>query len=68
MKELNTKAASEIIIRQALSELDVWEFETYFSTIDHVDSKGLTIRIINDFKTVFNSVGMNGYTKKINLY
>lgn len=56
MKELNTKATNEITIRQALSELDVWEFETHFSTINYVDSKGHTIRIINDFKTIFSSV------------
>lgn len=56
LKELNTKAASEIAIRQALAELDMWEFETYFSTVNHVDSKGQTIRIISDFKTIFNSV------------
>lgn len=56
LKELNTKATNEITIRQALSELDVWEFETHFSTINYVDSKGHTIRIINDFKTIFSSV------------
>jgi len=55
-KELNAKAINEITIRQALSELDIWEFETHFSTINYVDSKGHTIRIINDFKTIFNSV------------
>lgn len=55
-KNLNTKAASEITIRQALSELEIWEFETYFSTINHIDSKNQTIRIISDFKTLFNSV------------
>lgn len=55
-QELNTKAASEIIVRQALSELDMWEFETYFTTTNHIDSKGQTIRIIGDFKTIFNSV------------
>lgn len=53
---MNNKAASEITIRQALSELDIWTFETYFSTINHVDSKNQTIRIISDFKTIFNSV------------
>jgi len=56
LKDLNTKAASEITIRQALSELDIWAFETHFSTINHVDSKSQSIRIISDFKTIFNSV------------
>jgi dynein heavy chain 2 len=56
LKELNTKAASEITIRQALSELDMWEFETYFSTLKYIDSKGQNIQIIGDFKTIFNSV------------
>lgn len=55
-KELNSKAASEIAIRQALSELDMWEFETHFSSVSHIDSKGQTIHIIGDFKTMFNSV------------
>ncbi|XP_050420010.1 cytoplasmic dynein 2 heavy chain 1 [Adelges cooleyi] len=57
LQELNSKAASEITIRQALSELEMWEFETYFNPMDHVDSKGQTIRIISDFKTLFNSIG-----------
>ncbi|XP_060838419.1 cytoplasmic dynein 2 heavy chain 1 [Rhopalosiphum padi] len=57
LQELNTKATNEITIRQALSELDMWEFETHFSTINYVDSKGHTIRIINDFKTIFSSIG-----------
>lgn len=56
LKELNSKAASEITIRQALSELDMWEFETHFSSINHIDSKGHTVRIIGDFNTIFNSV------------
>lgn len=56
LKELNTKAASEITIRQALSELDMWEFETNFSTLNYDDSKGQNIQIIGDFKTIFNSV------------
>jgi len=64
LKELNTKATSEITIRQALSELDMWEFETHFSTINYVDSKGHTIRIINDFKTIFSSVRQIPLLKK----
>lgn len=56
LKELNTKAASEITIRQALSELDMWEFETHFSTLKYIDSKGQNIQIIGDFTTIFNSV------------
>lgn len=56
LKELNTKAAGEITIRQALSELEMWEFETYFSKLNYIDSKGQSIQIIGDFKTIFNSV------------
>lgn len=68
LKELNTKAASEITIRQAFSELDMWEFETHFSTLNYVDSKGQTIRIISDFKTIFNSVRGIFLSKKYHSY
>ncbi|XP_050526495.1 cytoplasmic dynein 2 heavy chain 1 isoform X2 [Daktulosphaira vitifoliae] len=57
IQELNSRASGEITIRHAFSELEVWEFETFFTKIDHIDSKGNKIHIIGDFKTLFTSIG-----------
>ncbi|GLH06946.1 Dynein heavy chain, cytoplasmic, partial [Gryllus bimaculatus] len=58
-KDLNARAASEIVIRQALGELDIWEVEAKFSLTEHKDSQGQTVKLIKDFKDILNKVGDN---------
>lgn len=59
LQELNNRAAGEVVIREALNELDVWEVEAKFSFIPHQSSMGDTIPLIKDWKDILNKVGDN---------
>jgi dynein heavy chain 2 len=56
LKELNHRAAGEVVIRQALNELDIWEVEAKFAFTEHLTSAGETIPLIKDWKDVLNKV------------
>ncbi|KAK9876588.1 hypothetical protein WA026_013968 [Henosepilachna vigintioctopunctata] len=51
------KAASEIVVRQALAELDSWEVQARFILFEHSDSFGKKIMVIKDFKELLNKIG-----------
>lgn len=53
---ISKKAASEIIIRQALSDLDRWDLSCKFELFSHVDSKKQEIMLIKEFKDILNEV------------
>ena len=57
--ELNNKAAGEVVIKDALDELDIWEIETKFTFVKHETSLGDNISLIKDWKEILNSVGDN---------
>ncbi|XP_046395709.1 cytoplasmic dynein 2 heavy chain 1 [Ischnura elegans] len=57
LKELNARSASEIVIRQALNELDIWDVEAKFSLTEHKDSQGKIVYIVTDYKDILNKVG-----------
>uniref|UniRef100_A0A8D8QIW2 Cytoplasmic dynein 2 heavy chain 1 n=2 Tax=Cacopsylla melanoneura TaxID=428564 RepID=A0A8D8QIW2_9HEMI len=59
IQDLNTRASSEIVIRQALTELDVWEVEARFELVEHIDSRDNKIKLLKDFKSIMNKVGDN---------
>ena len=44
------------MIRQALSELDVWEVEAKFSFVGHQASTGEEVPLIKDWKDILNKV------------
>ena len=56
LQELNNRAAGEVVIRQALNELDVWEVEARFTFVDHQTSSGDTVHLIKDWKDVLSKV------------
>lgn len=56
LQALCKKAASEIVIRQALKEIDQWEAQTKFSLTNHADSQGKPIALIKEFKDILNTV------------
>ena len=56
LQELNNRAAGEVVIRQALSELDVWEIDAKFTFIEHQASTGEHLPLIKDWKDVLNKV------------
>ncbi|XP_068082912.1 cytoplasmic dynein 2 heavy chain 1 [Anabrus simplex] len=59
LQDLNARAASEIVIRQALGELDIWEVEAKFVLTEHVDSRKEKVMLIKDFKDILNKIGDN---------
>ncbi|CAG9863949.1 unnamed protein product [Phyllotreta striolata] len=59
LQGINKRAASEIIIRQALAELEHWDIHTRFALSPHKDSKNKEIPLIKDFKEILNKIGDN---------
>lgn len=58
-KDLNNRASSEIVIRQALTELDIWEVEARFQLVPHRDSRGSSVMLIKDFQDILNKVNLS---------
>lgn len=56
IQQLVRKAASEQIVRQALTELDQWGAHAEVKTTLHTDSNGKSITIIKDFQDILNKV------------
>ena len=56
LKDLNARAAGEVVIRQALSELDTWEVDAKFTLLPHTDSKGNQVMLIKEWKDIINKV------------
>lgn len=56
IQQLVRKAASEQIVRQALTELDQWGAHAEVKTAQHKDSNGHSLVIIKDFQDVLNKV------------
>lgn len=53
---ISKKAASEIVVRQALAELDQWDVQARFILNPHKNSRGKDILLVKDFKEVLNKV------------
>ncbi len=60
LKELNNRAAGEVVIREALKELDIWEVEAKFAFVEHQASSGEMVPLIKDWKDVINKVRSYG--------
>lgn len=58
IQQLVRKAASEQIVRQALSELDQWGFQAELKTFHHSDSIGNNITLIKEFQEIQNKVSV----------
>lgn len=50
------QAASEQIVRQALTELEQWGVSAILKLTPHTDSKGQSVMLIKDFQDVLNKV------------
>lgn len=57
LKELNSRAAGEVVVRQALAELDMWEVESKFSLKQHTDTRSDNLVLIKEWKEIINKVG-----------
>lgn len=58
IQQLVRKAASEQIVRQALSELDQWGIQAEMKTFSHTDSMGSSITLIKEFQDIQNKVNI----------
>lgn len=56
IQQMVRKAASEQVVRQALTELDQWGIQAELKTFSHIDSSGNAITVIKDFQEVLNKV------------
>lgn len=56
IQQLVRKAASEQIVKQALTELDQWGFQAELKTFIHSDSIGNKITLIKEFQEIQNKV------------
>ncbi|XP_049522370.1 LOW QUALITY PROTEIN: cytoplasmic dynein 2 heavy chain 1-like [Dermacentor silvarum] len=57
LQDLNSRARSEANIRAILSELDVWGSTARFSLVDHTDSAGNHVMIVQEWAQVLGKVG-----------
>ncbi|XP_066245842.1 cytoplasmic dynein 2 heavy chain 1 [Euwallacea similis] len=57
LRNLSKKAASEIVVRQALKDIDQWEVQTKFLLTNHSDSQGKVVVLVKEFKDVLNAIG-----------
>lgn len=56
IQQLVRKAASEQIVRQALSELDQWGIQAEMKIFNHTDSMGNSVTLIKEFHEILNKV------------
>lgn len=68
LQDLNSRASSEIVIRQALAELDMWEVEAKLQFMTQRDSKGREIFLIKDFKDILSKVNLKFYYRLEHLH
>ncbi|CAB4065051.1 Dual specificity mitogen-activated protein kinase kinase mek-1,Dual specificity mitogen-activated protein kinase kinase mek-2,Dual specificity mitogen-activated protein kinase kinase dSOR1,Dual specificity mitogen-activated protein kinase kinase 4,Dual specificity mitogen-activated protein kinase kinase 3,Dual specificity protein kinase FUZ7,Dual specificity mitogen-activated protein kinase kinase 5,Dual specificity mitogen-activated protein kinase kinase sek-1,MAP kinase kinase PBS2,Dual specificity mitog len=59
LAELNNRASGEVIIRQTLNELDIWEIESKFAFSEHLASNGEKVPLIKDWNDLLSKVGDN---------
>lgn len=57
IQQLVKQASSELIVRQALSELEQWGAVASFKMLDVTDSKGQRVTVIRDYQDVVNKIG-----------
>ncbi|KAJ3130163.1 Cytoplasmic dynein 2 heavy chain 1 [Nowakowskiella sp. JEL0407] len=59
IKELNNRANGEIVIREAIQELDVWGAAAVFASTEYIDAKGSKLLLIKDWREIFSQIGDN---------
>ncbi|THD25188.1 Cytoplasmic dynein 2 heavy chain 1 [Fasciola hepatica] len=59
LKSLTHRAQAEVVVREALQELDVWGAGATFTLTDYIDSSGQTVCLVKDWKDIVSQVGDN---------
>ena len=68
LQELNNRAAGEVVIREALAELDIWEVEAKFSFTEHVATNGDRIPLIKEWKEVLFIIASKVTINSFNIF
>lgn len=64
LQQLCKRAASEIVIRQAVKDIDQWEMQTKFVLNQHSDSQGKSVLLVKEFKEILNAVSISNFFRK----
>uniref|UniRef100_A0A5K4FDN9 Cytoplasmic dynein 2 heavy chain 1 n=1 Tax=Schistosoma mansoni TaxID=6183 RepID=A0A5K4FDN9_SCHMA len=59
LKSLSQRAQAEIVVREALQELDLWGSGTTFTLTEYIDSSGQIVYLVKDWKEIVSQVGDN---------
>ncbi|KAG5445317.1 Cytoplasmic dynein 2 heavy chain 1, variant 2 [Clonorchis sinensis] len=59
LKTLTQRAQAEVVVREALQELDVWGAGATFVLTEYIDSSGQMLSLIKDWKDIVSQVGDN---------
>ncbi|CAH8626081.1 unnamed protein product [Dicrocoelium dendriticum] len=59
LKALSQRAQSEVIVREALHELDLWGASATFTLTEYVDTSGCVVNLVKDWKDIVSQVGDN---------
>lgn len=59
LKLLTHRAQAEVIVREALQELDVWGAGATFTLTEYVDSAGQVVFLIKDWKDIVSQVSFS---------
>ncbi|KAJ1562887.1 Cytoplasmic dynein 2 heavy chain 1 [Nowakowskiella sp. JEL0078] len=59
IKNLNNRANGEVVIRDAIQELDVWGASAVFALTEYIDAKSTKFMLIKDWKDIFSQLGDN---------
>ncbi|KAF7232339.1 hypothetical protein EG68_08731, partial [Paragonimus skrjabini miyazakii] len=59
LKTLNQRAQAEVVVREALQDLDVWGAGATFTLTEYVDTSGQVIHLIKNWKDIVSQVGDN---------
>ncbi|VDN36682.1 unnamed protein product [Dibothriocephalus latus] len=65
LKNLIQRAQAEVLVREALQELDVWGAGAVFSLTSYTDSRKQRVPLITDWKNVVTQVNkLSAYKKQ----
>ncbi|KAF6780509.1 hypothetical protein AHF37_00019 [Paragonimus kellicotti] len=59
LKMLNQRAQAEVVVREALQDLDVWGAGATFALTEYVDTSGQVVHLIKNWKDIVSQVGDN---------
>ncbi|KAA3681038.1 dynein heavy chain 2, cytosolic [Paragonimus westermani] len=59
LKMLNQRAQAEVVVREALQDLDVWGAGATFTLTEYVDTSGQVVHLIKNWKDIVGQVGDN---------